>query len=140
MPAYWAWPPIKSNSLVNGRPPLERACLSGSQALAYTARMSSIVDEYAEELATLARRYGVARLEIFGSAATGEFDPETSDLDFLVEFQTPGPEGKFNDYFGLLNELTELFGRPVDLVSTRAIKNPYFLESVNETRRPVYVA
>ena len=102
--------------------------------------MSGIVDEHTEELAALARRYGVARLELFGSAASGEFDPETSDLDFLVEFQNPGPQGKFNDYFGLLHELTVLFGRHVDLVSTRAIKNPYFLKSVNETRRPVYVA
>jgi len=102
--------------------------------------MSGIVDEHTEELAALARRYGVARLELFGSAASGEFDPETSDLDFLVEFQNPGPEGKFNDYFGLLHALTVLFGRDVDLVSTRAIKNPYFLKSVNETRRTVYVA
>jgi len=102
--------------------------------------MTGIVDEHAEELAALARRYGVARLELFGSAATGEFDPEASDLDFLVEFQNPGPEGKFNDYFGLLDELTALFGRHIDLVSVRAIKNPYFMKSVNETRRPVYVA
>ncbi|GAB3685386.1 nucleotidyltransferase family protein [Salinisphaera aquimarina] len=96
--------------------------------------MTGIVDEHAEELAAL------ARLELFGSAATGEFDPETSDLDFLVEFQNPGPDGKFNDYFGLLDELTALFGRHIDLVSVRAIKNPYFMKSVNETRRPVYGA
>jgi predicted nucleotidyltransferase len=100
----------------------------------------NIVDEHTEELAALARRHGVARLELFGSAASGAFDPETSDLDFLVEFKNPGPEGKFNTYFGLLNDLTALFGRPVDLVSNRAITNPYFLKSVNETRRPVYVA
>jgi predicted nucleotidyltransferase len=100
----------------------------------------NIVNEHAEELAALARRYGVARLELFGSAATGAFDPETSDLDFLVEFENPGPEGKFNAYFGLLNELTALFGRPVDLVSIRAITNPYFRKGVNETRRTIYVA
>lgn len=102
--------------------------------------MNAIVDEHSEELAALARRYGVARLELFGSAASGEFDPETSDLDFLVEFQNPGPEGKFDDYFGLLDELTTLFGRHVDLISMHAIKNPYFLKSVNETRRPIYAA
>lgn len=100
----------------------------------------NIVDAHANELAALAQRYGVARLELFGSAATGEFNPETSDLDFLVEFQNPLPEGKFNAYFGLLEDLEKLFGRPIDLVSTRAIKNPYFLNSVNETRRPIYVA
>lgn len=99
-----------------------------------------IVDDHTADLGVLARRHGVARLELFGSAATGNFDPATSDLDFLVEFQTTGPEGRFNAYFGLLDDLTELFGRPVDLVSTRAIKNPYFLQSVNKTRRPIYVA
>ena len=102
--------------------------------------MSSVVDEHAEELAALARRYGVARLELFGSAATGEFDPETSDLDFLVEFLDNPPGGMAHAYFGLLDELTALFDRPVDLVSTRAIKNPYFLQGVNESRRLVYAA
>lgn len=75
-----------------------------------------------------------------GSAATGEFDPETSDLDFLVEFVDKPPGGMAHAYFGLLDSLSELFDRRVDLVSTRAISNPYFLKSVNESRRPVYVA
>lgn len=100
----------------------------------------NIVDQHAEELAALARRYGVARLELFGSAATGEYEPQTSDLDFLVEFVDEPPGGMAHAYFGLLDALAELFGRQVDLVSTRAISNPYFLKSVNETRRPVYVA
>lgn len=102
--------------------------------------MDSVVDQHADELAALARRYGVARLELFGSAATGEFDPQTSDLDFLVEFVDKPPGGMAHAYFGLLDSLSELFGRHVDLVSTRAISNPYFLKSVNESRRPVYVA
>lgn len=53
--------------------------------------MTGIVDEHAEELAALARRYGVARLRLFGPAASGECDPETSDLDFLVEALCAGP-------------------------------------------------
>lgn len=114
--------------------------LSGRSMLTYTAFMSGIVDDHAEQLAALARRYGVARLELFGSAATGAFDPETSDLDFLVEFVDNPPGGIAHAYFGLLDALAELFGRPVDLVSKRAISNPYFLKSVNESRRLVYVA
>lgn len=39
-----------------------------------------------EAVAELCRRYGVARLSLFGSALTAEFDPATSDVDFLVEF------------------------------------------------------
>ena len=52
-----------------------------------------------------------------------------------------GPHGEhFNTYFGLLEALQSLFGRPVDLVMTRAIKNPYFLKSVNQTRTVLYAA
>lgn len=99
-----------------------------------------IIHDYADELETLARRYGVARLEVFGSAATGEFDPARSDLDFLVEFTDDPPGGMAHAYFGLLEALKSLFDRRVDLVTERSIKNPYFRESVNESRRPVYVA
>ena len=101
----------------------------------------NIVEPYSNELALVAQRYGVARLELFGSAATQQFDPETSDLDFLVEFKSDDdPSGKFDAFFGLQNELSRLFGRPVDLVSTNAIKNPYFLKSIERTRQAVYVA
>jgi predicted nucleotidyltransferase len=46
-----------------------------------------IVDEKEEAVAVLCRRFGVRRLELFGSAVKGTFDPGTSDLDFLVEFE-----------------------------------------------------
>ena len=54
-----------------------------------------------EELRDLCRRFHVRRLEVFGSAARGDFDPARSDLDFLVEFQ-PLPPGAYADaVFGL---------------------------------------
>ncbi len=102
--------------------------------------MSIITDKHEVELATLAQRYGVARLELFGSAVTGEFDPAKSDLDFLVEFVEQPPGGMARAYFGLLEELEALFCCSVDLVTDRSIKNPYFRQSVDESRRPVYVA
>jgi len=43
-------------------------------------------------------------------------------------------------YFGLLLALQDLLGRGVDLVEPGAIKNPYFLESVNESREAFYAA
>jgi uncharacterized protein len=48
--------------------------------------MNSPLEQHRERLAELCRRYGVRRLELFGSAARGQFDPATSDLDFLVLF------------------------------------------------------
>ena len=43
-----------------------------------------------------------------------------------------------NSYFGLLEDLEKLFGKPVDLVVGSAIENPYFLQSVEETRTLIY--
>ena len=92
------------------------------------------------ELEALCRRYQVRRLEVFGSASTGTFRAEDSDLDFLVEFEA-GTDGGYADrYFGLLESLEELFKRPVDLVVASAIKNPYFRESVEKTRALLYAA
>ena len=76
---------------------------------------------------------------MFGSAATGSYRPEDSDFDFVVEFQpTETPGARADAYFGLLEALEELFGRSVDLVIGSAIKNPYFLESVEESRQSIY--
>ncbi len=90
------------------------------------------------ELEALCRRFGVRRLEVFGSAAAGRLQPETSDLDFLVEFEPLTGAGYADRYFGLLESLEALFGRPVDLVVASAIKNPYFRESVERTKTVVY--
>ena len=99
------------------------------------------VVEHAVDLARLCRRYRVLRLDLFGSASSsGHYEPEESDLDFLVEFQ-PLPAGAYADtYFGLLEALEQLFERPVDLVVASTIKNPYFRQSVEATRTPVYEA
>ena len=92
------------------------------------------------ELEAPCRRFGVRRLEIFGSAASGAFRAEESDLDFLVEFEGPVGRGYADRYFGLLEALESLFDRPVDLVVASAIGNPYFREMVDETRELLYAA
>ena len=102
--------------------------------------MDPIIENRSAELAELCRRFHVRRLDLFGSAATDRFDPATSDLDFLVEYESMVPERYVDSYFGLLEGLEALFQRSVDLVSARAIRNPYFAKSVEETRQPVYVA
>ncbi len=102
--------------------------------------MIPAIEERADELRRLCLHYEVRRLDLFGSAATGRDDPEESDLDFLVEFQPAALDAYADAYFGLLEALGRLFGRPVDLVVESAIKNPYFLQSVEQTRTPVYEA
>lgn len=79
--------------------------------------MIDAIDLHREELRDLCRRFHVRRLDLFGSAAHEDFDPERSDLDFLVEFDCTHPEAmKFKTYLGLKDSLERLFGRPVDLV------------------------
>lgn len=92
------------------------------------------------ELQDLCRRFGVRRLDLFGSAARGDFDPARSDLDFLYEFEAKPTGGYADAFFGIKESLEGLFGRPVDLVAAEAIRNPYFLESVEQTIVPLYAA
>ena len=102
--------------------------------------MIPTVAERAVELEQLCLRYGVLRLGLFGSAATGRYRPNESDLDFVVDFRALPASAYADAYFGLLEALEGLFGRPVDLVVGGAIKNPYFRQSVEETRTLVYEA
>lgn len=103
--------------------------------------MVELIKEHYEELECLCRQYQVKRLEVFGSALTGEgFDPKKSNLDFLVEFLPLQPGRHADAYFGLLENIEKLFDRHVDLVMPRAIKNPYFLESINKARKVLYAA
>ena len=93
-----------------------------------------------DDLQRICLRYHVLRLDLFGSAATSEHRSKDSDLDFVVEFKPAASTAYADTYFGLLEELEQLFEKPVDLVVGPAIKNPYFLQAVEETRVPVYEA
>ena len=102
--------------------------------------MSTLIAEQSARLTRLCRQFRVSRLELFGSATRDEFDPATSDLDFLVEFEEMRPEDYGDAYFGLLAALEDLFGRPVDLVVLSAVRNPYMREAIEESRVVLYAA
>ena len=102
--------------------------------------MTSLIEDNRRAIEALCRKHHVAKLELFGSAATGQFDVASSDVDFLVEFEPLEPGPLADAYFGLLADLQQLLGRPVDLVTPKAIRNRYFLRAINETRRPLYAA
>ena len=90
------------------------------------------------QVPALCRRFGVARLDVFGSAVTGRFDPARSDLDFLVTFDPATEAGRRRDYFGLAEALRGLFGRPVDLITERTLENPFLRRRVTAERVPLY--
>lgn len=98
------------------------------------------IEDQRGALEALCRRFQVRRLELFGSASGESFDPQSSDLDFLVEFEDPPAGGYADAYFGLAESLRELFHRDVDLVVLSAVKNPYFRESIERSRTLLYAA
>lgn len=103
--------------------------------------MHAAISSHLDELRRLCRRYGVARLEVFGSAARGsDFDPAASDADFLVEFGAANDLSPLDQFFGLARALEQLLGRRVDLVESGAVRNPFVLAEINRAREVVYAA
>ncbi len=102
--------------------------------------MTDIIEQNKTSLDLLCKKYRVASLDIFGSATTDDFNELTSDLDFLVEFDSSVKANRFDTFFALLEDLKKLFARPVDLVEPGGLRNPYFIESINQTRRRIYAA
>jgi predicted nucleotidyltransferase len=101
--------------------------------------MHPIVESKRAEIAALCRELGVRRLDVFGSAVSDDFDVERSDVDVLVEFDTTAP-GSLDTYFALKEGLEAILERPVDVVVTSAIRNPYFRAQALETREPLFAA
>lgn len=103
--------------------------------------MIPLVAERVDEIGALCREHGVQRLDVFGSAAVGDFDAGSSDLDFLVVFKPDAPRyGWSGNRFDLKWKLEAMFGRKVDLVDFGAIENPYFRASAVASRELVYEA
>lgn len=101
--------------------------------------MIALVEPNLEAIRALCREFGVLRLELFGSAATGEFDPVRSDLDFLVAYPSAYDFGSWlSRQFELQDRLAALLGRPVDLVMAGGLRNPYVIRSIDQTRRLLY--
>lgn len=102
--------------------------------------MHPAIAQYRPGISAICQRYGIRRLEVFGSAARGDdFDPERSDADFLVEF-APDVQPGLDVFFGAKAALEALLGRGVDLVEPGAVRNPYVLADINRHREAIYAA
>ena len=103
--------------------------------------MHTTIADKKEELADLCQRHGVTRLEVFGSAARGtDFDPQTSDIDFLVELRLDNQRARLQQYFNFAEALRQTLGRSVDLVESAAVKNPYLRTAIDKSRELVYAS
>ncbi|MDR6866895.1 putative nucleotidyltransferase [Microbacterium resistens] len=90
----------------------------------------------AERLREIGERYGIARLEVFGSVGRGD-ERDESDIDLLYELK-PGTRLGFA-FFELEDELSDLFGRAVDLVARDAI-NEHIRSQILHDARSLYAA
>ena len=100
--------------------------------------MSSVLGKNKGKLAEVCRRFGVRRLEVFGSAVREDFDPAKSDFDFIVSFADKTPGTYADRYFDFAAAIEKLLGRRIDLLTERSIRNPYFRREVEAARQIVY--
>ena len=102
--------------------------------------MNSIITEKIPQVVMLCKKYHVATMHVFGSANTDTFN-ENSDIDFLISFLSDVRLEEYADnFFDLMFELDELFGRKVDLVSEKTLSNPYLISSIEQTKQLIYAA
>ncbi len=100
--------------------------------------MIAVIAQHEEALAALCRRFGVLRLDLFGSAARGGFNPTASDLDFVALFADRTSPTYVDRYLAFADALEALFGRSVDLLTERSIRSPFFRRAVDRDRETIY--
>jgi predicted nucleotidyltransferase len=92
---------------------------------------------YKTILEQLCSEYSVKSLYVFGSILNEKFN-DSSDIDFLVAFTDMPIEKYFDNYFALKSSLEVVLNRDVDLLEEQAIKNPFLLNSINNSKQLVY--
>ncbi len=97
--------------------------------------VQSRIDLPQAEIAAFCRRYPIRKLSLFGSVLRADFTP-ASDVDVLVEFEPDAGIGYF-ELVQMQNELAQIIGRPIDLLTPGAISR-HFRQHVMETAQVIY--
>ncbi|MBC3786669.1 nucleotidyltransferase family protein [Spirosoma utsteinense] len=92
---------------------------------------------YTPDIVRLCKIHKVKSLYAFGSVLTNEYDGD-SDIDLIVEFAPIDVAEYADNYFDFKFSLQDILKRPIDLLEEKAIKNPYFRQSLNQQRQLVY--
>lgn len=96
-----------------------------------------LINDNLGQIRALCAEYQIESLFAFGSICTGSFD-ETSDVDLLVSFKSMDHGDYAENYFEAADSFEKLFHRSVDLVTDKSLSNPYFIDSVNESKVLLY--
>jgi len=102
--------------------------------------MLQLIENKKDELIELCKSLKIQKMIIFGSVVSGEFRKD-SDIDLLISFSDDlSVEEYTENFFTLHYKLEELFNRKIDIVTERMLSNPYFIESINESKELIYEA
>lgn len=101
--------------------------------------MIDLIQDNQAAIVALCRQYRIQKLEVFGSAATGAFDPATSDVDFVVDLGEY-ERGTADRYLDLIADLEDLLGHRVEMITQPSIRNPYFRQAVDAQKVTIYEA
>ena len=97
----------------------------------------NLIQNYSKEIKNLCKAHKVKSLYAFGSVLTEKFNPE-SDVDLIVDFQQLDVLDYGDNYYNLKFSLEDIFKRNVDLLEEKAIRNPYFLKTLNQNKKLIY--
>lgn len=95
------------------------------------------IENYTDVISKLCESHQVKSLYAFGSILTEKFNSE-SDIDLIVDFQPLDVLDYADNYFDLKFALQDVFKRSIDLLEEKAIKNPYFRDTINQQRQLIY--
>ena len=95
------------------------------------------LQNHSANISKLCEIHKVKTLYAFGSVLTDKFNAE-SDIDLMVDFQPFDVLDYADNYFDLKLALEDILKRQIDLLEDKAIKNPYFRQTVNQQRQLVY--
>jgi uncharacterized protein len=105
--------------------------------------MAPVIEQNLSKIQELCMQYGMQKMFVFGSAARGSDFKADSDIDLLYKLKKEVldvPLDERPDFFEMLFGFEEILGRKVDLIDLTTVVNPYFIQSVNQSKQKIYEA
>lgn len=99
--------------------------------------MHRIINDNIDKIRALCVNHNVKSLFAFGSVCTDKFN-DSSDIDLLISFNSMDYGDYADNYFLVADKFEKIFHRPVDLVTDKSLSNPFFIDSVNQTKTLIY--
>ena len=97
----------------------------------------NLIENNSQKIIALCKKHKVGKLFVFGSILTNRFN-EKSDIDMVVDFDKVNLEDYADNYFNFKYSLEDLFGREVDLLEDKAIRNPILRRNIDNSKLLVY--